>query len=218
MTDPIPPGARARSFFDAIWKDGDYWSFESSPFEAAKHARQLDLVRDRRYDRALEIGCGAGAFTRLLAQSCRNIVGLDVSAAAIERARARGTADGAIDFRVTNAMEYDPAPDGPFDLVVISETIYYLGWLYTLFEVAWFVATVFDATRDEGRLLMTNTHGTGEDRLHTRWLLGAYRDLLRNVGYRLDVEEPFSGEKDGVAIEATTYLFTKPAGAGKVAV
>ena len=43
--------------------------------------------RDRRYSRTLEIGCGAGAFTRLLAGVSERVVALDVSPAAIERAR-----------------------------------------------------------------------------------------------------------------------------------
>ena len=57
--------------------------------------------------------------------------------AAIERAFRLGTAEGAIDFRVVSALDYKPQQDGPFDLIVMSETIYYLGWLYTFFEVSW---------------------------------------------------------------------------------
>ena len=34
-------------------------------------------------------------------------------------------------------MEYDVKAEGPWDLVVFSETIYCLGWLYPLFDVGW---------------------------------------------------------------------------------
>ena len=35
-----------------------------------------------------------------------------------------------IDFRVANIMQYNPRAEGPWDLVVMTETIYCLGWLY----------------------------------------------------------------------------------------
>jgi hypothetical protein len=60
-------GERARSFFDDLWKQGDYWKLETGQFDQARYGRTMQLLGDRRYTRALEIGCGAGAFTRLLA-------------------------------------------------------------------------------------------------------------------------------------------------------
>ena len=46
----------------------------------------LDLSPD---DRVLEIGCAAGEHTLRLAEYCKEVVGVDLAAAAIERARAR---------------------------------------------------------------------------------------------------------------------------------
>jgi SAM-dependent methyltransferase len=218
MAEGEPPGEKAKAFFDGLWNRGDFWELESSPFEAAKYARQLKLVSDRGYGAVLEIGCGGGVFTRSLAPLADRLVALDVSPAAIDRARAGGTAEGVIDYRVANVMEYEPAGDGPFDLVVMSETIYYLGWLYTFFDVGWLAATLFDATAGGGRFLMTNTRGGLESYLHRPWLVNTYRDLFRNVGYRLDAEESFLGQKDGVRLEAMICLYSKPHGAAAVAV
>lgn len=67
--------------------------------------------------RALEIGCGTGTnAVWLAAQGCA-VTAIDVSEAAIERARARAAAAGVdIDFRVVDLLA-EPIPGAPFDLV-----------------------------------------------------------------------------------------------------
>ena len=202
-------GARARGFFDDLWTQGDYWELETSAFEQANNARALALLHDRRYSRVLEIGCGAGAFTRLLAEMSGHVLALDVSAVAIERARRAG-AGSIVEFRVANIMEADPESEGPWDLVVISETIYYLGWLYTVFDVGWLGQRLFAATRDGGRVLMANSFGDSLGRLLHPSLIRTYRDLFVNVGFRLEREEIFRGTKTGMPIDALISLYQKP--------
>ena len=107
-------------------------------------------------------------------------------------------------------MEYDPAEEGPWDLVVLSETIYYLGWLYSFFDVAWLSFQLFSATRHGGRLLLANTFGGVEDYLLRPWVVRTYRDLFLNVGYRLESEEVFRGVKSGADIEVLFSLFEAP--------
>jgi SAM-dependent methyltransferase len=200
---------KARVFFEDLWQRGDPWELESSEFEKAKYARQYAMLEGRRYTRALEIGCGAGCFTRLLAHLADVTVALDVAAAAIDRGRAAGAGPGAVDFRAANVMEYDLRAEGPWNLVVMSETIYYLGWLYSFFDVSWLAEELFAATRDGGRFLMANTYGTAKDYLMRPWLIRTYRDLFLNVGYRLEAEEIFRGAKNGIAFEVLISLLTK---------
>ena len=209
MTANSSPGDQARAFFDDLWQRGDHWQLESSAYEQAKYARQLELISGRRYRNVLEIGCGSGLFARSLAQLADRVVALDVSAVAIEQAKANGAGDNT-DFRVADVMDYKPADDGPFDLIVLSETIYYLGWLYPFFNLGWMAYQLYEATSPTGRLLMTNTFGGLKSYLHRPWLIRTYRDLFRNVGYALSIEEGFTGEKNGVALEAMIYLFEKP--------
>ena len=213
MSDEASPAVRARAFFDDLWKTGDYWDLEGSPFERDKYACQLALIRDRRYPRVLEIGCGAGVFTEQLATLADHVVAIDVSEAAIARARSRA-ANPAVDFRVANVMDWDPATDGPWDLVVLSETIYYLGWLYPFFDVAWLASQLEGATRPGGRLLMANTCGGLKDYLLKPWLIRTYRDLFVNVGYQREAEEMFRGQKDGCNLDVLVTLLTKPARSG----
>ena len=70
---------KAQAFFDDLWKRGDPWKLETSDFERIKYDREIGILRGRRYPRVLEIGCGAGWFTRSLAQIADQIVALDIS-------------------------------------------------------------------------------------------------------------------------------------------
>jgi hypothetical protein len=117
-----------------------------------------------------------------------------------------------VDYRVANIMDYDLNKGRPWDLVVMSETICYLGWLHSFFEVGWLAAELFAATRSGGRFLMANTQsgiGIDDEYLMRPWLIRTYRDLFLNVGYQLEVEEIFQGIKNGVNLEVLISLMTK---------
>jgi hypothetical protein len=94
----------------------------------------------------------------------------------------------------------------------MSETVYYVGWLYTFFEVSWLARQLFEATRPGGRFLMANTYDGGSNWLMRTWLIDTYRDLFQNVGYTVEVEERIRSEKGGVEYETLVSLFEKPAG------
>ena len=214
MTEREMIDQKAREFFADLWKGTDPWNFEGSEYERVRCDHLLRMLAGRRYVRALEIGCGAGYFTRLLAHIAEQIVALDIAPAAIGRACALGAGPGIVDFRVGNIMEYKPGADGPWDLVVFSDTICYLGWLYPFFDVAWLAAELFAATRSGGRLLLANSMYEGNDLLLLPYLIRTYRDLFLNVGYQLEAEEVFRGTKNGVDFEILISLLVKlPEGA-----
>jgi SAM-dependent methyltransferase len=207
MTERDLIHSKAEAFFEELWKKGDPWKLESSDFERAKYKIELATLRGRRYPRVLEIGCGAGHFTRSLARSADQIVALDISPTAI--ARARTTDLRSVDFKVANIMDYNLRAEGPWDLIVMNETIYYLGWLYSFFDVAWLAAELFAATHDSGQVMMANTRGGGEDYLLSPWIIRTYHDLFQNVGYRLESEEIFCGTKDRAELKVLISLFAK---------
>ena len=194
--------------FEEAWRAGDPWDLETSDLDQQSYRRQLALIEDRRYERVLEIGCAAGAFTRRLAPLANRVLAVDVAPSAIERAREDTPAN--VEFRVGDVIELDPVGEGPWDLVVMSETIYYVGWLYTFFEVAWLAEQVFESSRPGGRILMANTYGDASHPLMRPWLIDTYRDLFTNVGYAVEAEESFRSEKGTVDWETTICLFEKP--------
>jgi SAM-dependent methyltransferase len=212
MTEREGRGRMAEEFFENLWQRGDPWELDSSEYELARYGRLLGLLEGQHYPRVLEIGCGVGSFTRLLARLADQVVALDVSPTAIRRARALAIEPAIVDFRHANIMEYDLEGEGPWDLIVISETICYLGWLYSFFDVGWFVRQLFASTREGGRCLLANAFGEIGDMLLLPWLIRTYRDLFLNVGYRREREEIFEGTKHGVSIKVQASLLIKPAG------
>jgi SAM-dependent methyltransferase len=210
MRDRAVIGQEVRDHFERKWQAGDPWDLARSDFELAKYRRQLELLGGRRFERGLEIGCANGVFTRMLASSVDRMTALDISPTAIEMARAGGDAEGRIDFRVANVMDLELGAEGPWDLVVFSETIPYIGWLYPMFNVVWVAHDLFNSMRTSGRLLMCNTCMESDSLLHPR-MLTTYRDMFRNVGFDLEVESVFHGVKDDTEIDSVICVFHKPA-------
>ena len=77
-------------------------------------------------DRALDIGCGDGKFTRSLARLFAGVSGVDVKEKSIDAAKQGAAAEGlTIDFRVASGQEL-PYPDGHFDAVVFSNSLHHM--------------------------------------------------------------------------------------------
>jgi SAM-dependent methyltransferase len=207
-------GGKAQAFCEALWQRGDFWDFENSAYERARCEFLLGMLAGRRYARVLEIGCGAGYFTRLLSRLADQIVALDIAPAAITRARALGADLHTVEFRVANIMDYTWRDEGPWDLIVFCDTICYLGWLYSFFDVAWLAAELYTAMNLNGRLLLANSMDEVHDKLLLPHIIRTYRDLFLNAGYRLDAEEIFCGTKNGVEFQIlTSVLLKSPANA-----
>lgn len=75
--------------------------------------------------RALDVGCGQGLFARRLAQSCREVVAIDLDRDAISRARVSGGSQGSITFIEGDVMTY-PFPNGSFELIALIATLHHL--------------------------------------------------------------------------------------------
>jgi len=74
---------------------------------------------------ALEIGCGTGAFARLLAKRCKRVVALDLSPEMIRVARLRSTQFDNLEFQLADAMRWD-FPQSHFDFVCSIATLHHL--------------------------------------------------------------------------------------------
>jgi SAM-dependent methyltransferase len=215
MADSSPPSGvtperRGREFFENLWRQGDPWRLETSPFEEEKYRAQLGLLDGPAPRRVLEIGCGAGVFTAMLAARAEQVLAVDISPSAIERAKARHGELRGVTFQAADVVTWDLPEPGSWDLIVLSETIYYVGWLYPFFDVYWLACRILEATRRGGRFLMANTCGGVEDYLLRTGLIRTYRDLFVNVGFELAREVLHTGDKDGARIEALLSLYRKP--------
>lgn len=117
-------GRLGREYFDKLYaRSRDPWSFETSEYERNKYEQTLSVLAGRRYRYALEVGCSIGVFTAMLAPLCDELLAVDVSEKAIAVAKER-LAD-LPNVRVELRTLPEETPQGPFDLVVASEVLYY---------------------------------------------------------------------------------------------
>ena len=122
---PEPPAATTDAYFDRMWSTGDDpWDHGGRWYEARKYRLTVAALPRRRYRRAFEPGCGTGLLTALLAPRVDRLVACDRSARAVDVTRRR-CADLA-GVEVTRGRLPDGWPGGTFDLVVLSEVLYYL--------------------------------------------------------------------------------------------
>lgn len=102
----------------------DPWGFTDRWYEQRKRAVTLAALPQRRYRTAYEPGCSIGVLTAELADRCDALLASDVSATALASAATR-LAD-----RPNVRLEQRALPQGwpaeQFDLVVLSELLYYL--------------------------------------------------------------------------------------------
>ena len=117
MTEP--------DYFDDLYAHADDpWRLASSPYEARKYALTVAALPCRRYRRAFEPGCAIGVLTAMLALRCDALVAWDGAARALEQAKRRVRAP-----HVCFALQRVPGdwPRGSFDLIVVSELLYFLS-------------------------------------------------------------------------------------------
>lgn len=76
-------------------------------------------------NQALDVGCGTGEFTRLLAARADQVLALDLSANMIATARQRSAAFKNIDFRQADALSWG-WPRERFDCIVSIATLHHL--------------------------------------------------------------------------------------------
>ena len=115
----------ARYFEDIYRENPDPWGFATSDFERAKYEATLHALSKARYRRAFEIGCSIGVFTRMLAPRCDRLLAVDAAEAPLAEARRRSADAPQVEVRRMRLP--DEFPDGAFDLVVVSEVLYYLN-------------------------------------------------------------------------------------------
>lgn len=99
---------------------------EIAALEQSTSSKAVQQLLAGAHGRALDLGCGNGKFTRLLAGLFTEVSGIDVKAGKIEEAKAAASEAGiTIDFRVASA-EAIPYPDASFDAVAFSNSLHHI--------------------------------------------------------------------------------------------
>jgi ubiquinone/menaquinone biosynthesis C-methylase UbiE len=112
------------------WHEGVYHADPEHAEETAPWYRLvLEYLEDVRGKRVLELACGRGGFSRLLAERGASVCGADFSGAALQVGSRKGATNGSrvvdVDFTQADAQRL-PFASEAFDLVVSCETIEHL--------------------------------------------------------------------------------------------
>src|SRR5271169_2781082 len=124
MSEPRP--TLKPEYFEALYTaDPDPWNFADSPYEQAKYSLTLNAMPKPRFRSALEVGCSIGVLTRPLASRCDAIVAIDAARAPLVEARRRCADLPGVRFEQMFVPEQ--WPEGVFELILLSEVVYYLS-------------------------------------------------------------------------------------------
>jgi 2-polyprenyl-3-methyl-5-hydroxy-6-metoxy-1,4-benzoquinol methylase len=75
--------------------------------------------------RAVDLGCGSGRFTGVLADRCGQVLAVDIAEREVAIARARRARPN-VEYRVASLLDVTPDKDGPFDIVLSVNTLFHL--------------------------------------------------------------------------------------------
>jgi 2-polyprenyl-3-methyl-5-hydroxy-6-metoxy-1,4-benzoquinol methylase len=137
-----------------IWKD---------PYEVGEtaHGRYLDvlsMIPAEAQTNVLELGCGEGIFTALLADRAVRITASDISMTAIHRAKKRLRGRSNVQCCVQNLCN-DPLCEDEYSIVICMELLYYLPY-DSLNEC---IAKIYRAVARGGYLLLEHRRERPQD-------------------------------------------------------
>lgn len=153
--------ADSATAFDRLYQDAtqhDPWA-SSSPqyqYQRRKYDAMIAMLPQRRYRRALDLGCGLGLFTERLASLSQEVLGVDISAVAVRCAAERTRALNNVQMRQGDFMTLGVDGTGEFDLIVVADTIYYLPAPIRDAALEHAVAEISKLLAPDGILLLVN--------------------------------------------------------------
>ena len=119
-----------RDYFEGMYAaNPDPWGFQTRWYEQRKYALTLGALTRAHYGSVFEPGCSIGVLSAELARRCDRLLSCDLVEVAVEQAAgpARGVAPASMRRpRCGSGTPTTTGPRGCFDLVVVSEMLYYL--------------------------------------------------------------------------------------------
>jgi ubiquinone/menaquinone biosynthesis C-methylase UbiE len=125
MTDEtLTPDSRLQQEFNRWAAEGEGAKMERHHLDITQ--KTLRLMELTPGDRILDLGCGSGWATRMLARLAAEgqVVGIDISDAMVKQAQTESVQFPNIEFRVGSAAQI-PSEDNSFDKVLSVESFYY---------------------------------------------------------------------------------------------
>jgi SAM-dependent methyltransferase len=155
----------AAAAFDAAYEGGDPWA-SADPrylYQRRKYDVLAGLLPPRRFARALDLGTGLGLMARRLAAHADEVVGIDISAAAVTHAKAANRDLPQLSFAQGDVTALPESLEGGFDLLVVADTLYYLPPPLTDATLKQIALRLARLLRPGGICLLANHYFSGAD-------------------------------------------------------
>jgi cyclopropane fatty-acyl-phospholipid synthase-like methyltransferase len=208
----------SRDYFEDMFAQPDPWKYHTSNYERVKYQRQLEIIKDRNPDpkRILEIGCAEGAQTLLLAKQFpkAKITAVEISSNAFKRAEVniRPLAERIELVNADIAECQNLLRDEYYDVIVWSESIYYLGGRLTFTAIYDLSSKILGKLKTTGVLVMANTVNLPEDlpefTVTKRPFIDCYHNILSSLMHSVS-RSTYVEEKAGSKYEYQIWTFRK---------
>lgn len=146
-------------YFELKYLRGNPYRVEANPLEIEKFNHAFDIMKEKRYDNILEIGCGDGYLLERYSPLSDRVLATDISGSALKMAKERLRGEKHIEFRQFDLIKDDI--DEKFDLVICSEILYY----FTLDQLKTVVPKILNYLKKNGNLLSIHIRSLNDDTL-----------------------------------------------------
>jgi predicted TPR repeat methyltransferase len=153
-----PRRSRGPAHFGRLYDaSADPWRFRESTYERAKYRQTIAALEGRSFSSAFEVGCSIGVLTRMLAPRCAALLAVDIVEQPLTAARAACADQPWVRFaRMQVPGEW---PDETFDLIVLSEVLYFLSPA----DIAAVADRIAGSLVQSGVVLLVNWRGSSDD-------------------------------------------------------
>jgi SAM-dependent methyltransferase len=112
--------SQVKKFWETRAQDQSLTDAEATHSDVWQRWLEIETIKPflRATDSMVDVGCGSGYATRLLAPLVRETLGIDFSEGMIERARVAAAGTSHLRFEVGNALELDVKTLGAFDVAL----------------------------------------------------------------------------------------------------
>ena len=119
-------GNRLHEFEHKYRKHGDYFGYQTNPYEKLKYERTLNLMRQWRNgsDSALEVGCSVGVFTAMIVPEFKHITAVDIAGEALDLTRKQVENAKTVAYVQSDLLSLKP--ERQFDVIFCAEMLMYI--------------------------------------------------------------------------------------------
>ena len=126
------PAAYVQTLFDQYANDFEAHLVDQLGYQGHRVLlEQLPAPSDKRFERVLDLGCGTGLCGHLIRPRAEHLIGVDLSSAMLDKARALGIYDS---LHALELVDFLKQGTERVDLVLAADVFIYVGHLEAVFE------------------------------------------------------------------------------------